>query len=117
MIETLVARIFATRDAVHLEHWRTKSFSQHEALGAFYGDLISAIDEIVEVYQGRKGLIGEVTTAARPSGSLVGHLNAEVDWIKANRDKIAEGIPSLANLLDEVHGTYARTIYKLRFLG
>lgn len=27
MIEELITRIFATRNAAHLEHWRTKSFS------------------------------------------------------------------------------------------
>ena len=33
MIEELVALVFATRNAVHLEHWRTKSFAAHTAMG------------------------------------------------------------------------------------
>lgn len=31
MIEQLVARAFALRDAAHLRHWKTDSLSQHEA--------------------------------------------------------------------------------------
>lgn len=32
MIEQLVAKTFASRNAAHLQHWRTKSFAGHKAL-------------------------------------------------------------------------------------
>lgn len=35
MLEELIMRVFAARNAAHLEHWRTKSYAQHVALGSF----------------------------------------------------------------------------------
>ena len=59
MIEELIAKVFAAREAAHLEHWRTKSYAQHQALGEFYDTIIDQIDELVECYQGNFGLIGD----------------------------------------------------------
>ena len=47
MIEDLVSRAFAIRNAAHLAHWATKSFSEHMALGSFYDEVIEKIDGIV----------------------------------------------------------------------
>jgi len=59
MIEELVTRVFSTRNAAHLAHWKTKSFAEHSALGDFYDALIDGVDEIIEDYQGAFGLILE----------------------------------------------------------
>ena len=44
MIEQLISRVFYARNLAHFEHWRTKSYSQHKALGSFYDDVIDAVD-------------------------------------------------------------------------
>lgn len=117
MIEQLVGRTFATRDAVHLLHFRTDSYAQHEALGALYTALVDKVDEIVEVYQGAKGLINEVPTISRPPLNMItAHLASEAEWIRANRSKISTGVPAIENLLDELCASYLRTVYKLRHL-
>ena len=36
MIEELVSKVFSARNASHLAHWATKSYAEHQALGAFY---------------------------------------------------------------------------------
>ena len=58
MIEEFVSRSFALRDAAHLAHWATRSYSEHVALGEFYDGLLDKVDTIVEAYQGCFGLIG-----------------------------------------------------------
>ena len=57
MIEQLVAKTFASRNAAHLQHWRTSSFSEHMALNEFYDEIIELVDNLVEAYQGAFGLI------------------------------------------------------------
>lgn len=121
MITEFVARVLHTRDAAHLAHWAAKgkgSYAEHTALDSFYGDLLGTLDEIVEVYQGGAGLIGKLTfPAERPDiGKIADHIRNEALWLAQNRDAIANGLPSVANLLDELHGTYLRAAYKLRFL-
>ena len=49
MIEELVSHVFALRNAAHLSHWATKSYSEHKALGKLYDDLIDKIDAIERV--------------------------------------------------------------------
>lgn len=121
MIEELVSRVFATRNWAHLAHWQMRgpgSFARHMALGSFYDDIIEKLDEIVEVYQGAKGLIGPVPAPGYPSPDTNAsvHVNGEADWIATNREAIANGVPSVLNLVDELHAIYCQTGYKLRFL-
>ena len=42
MIEELVSHVFAMRNAAHLAHWATKSYSEHKALGKLYDDLMQS---------------------------------------------------------------------------
>lgn len=112
MIEELVSRTFATRNAAHLEHFRTKSYAQHMALGEFYDGLIDAVDAVVEAYQGAFELIGEVPAPEHFDFS-VAHLRDEADWIEINRKEIAGESDAVANLVDAVTAVYLKAIYKL----
>ena len=117
MIEQLVAKTFATRNAAHLQHWKTKSFSEHMALGEFYDEVIDLVDDLVEAYQGAFGLIGPVDIKAVPPTNLKDHLAKEVLWLNENRAKFTKGLPALENLADSIDDLYLKTIYKLRFLS
>ena len=113
MIEELVSHVFAIRNASHLAHWGTKSYAEHVALGEFYDGAIDIIDKIVEAYQGRFGLIKEVRIMSMPKTNITAHIKVEMDWIEANRDKIAKKNTAIQNLIDELIGLYATTHYKL----
>lgn len=122
MIEELVSRSFAIRNAAHLAHWRAKgpgSFAKHEALGAFYDELIDKLDGIVEAYQGHSGqLIGVVKAEGQDTRrEILPALEAECAWITDNREEICDNNPALENMLDEICGLYLSTIYKLKFLA
>ena len=113
MIEELASRVFQARDAAHRAHWKSTSYSQHMALGAFYDDVIEAIDGIVESYQGEFGLIGEFQLIVPPVSGMAGYLKVEADWIATNRDKIARGSCQIQNQLDSLVSIYRTTVYKL----
>lgn len=116
-ISELICRVFTTRNASHLEHWRTKSYSQHMALGSFYDDIIDDIDEIIECYQGNFGLITTKMDMCPTNKDIVKQLKADVKWIAENRASIAQNVDSIMNLIDELTATYLRTIYKLTALS
>lgn len=112
-INELICRVFTTRNATHLEHWRTRSYSRHMALGSFYEDIIDNIDEIIECYQGNFGLIDTKTEMCPVNKDVIKHLKADVKWIADNRSNIAQNVDAIMNLIDELTATYLRTIYKL----
>lgn len=116
MIEQMIGKVFATRNAAHLAHWKTKSYSQHQALGSFYDGLIDLIDKLVEAYQGAAGIIGDVKTPDDSSGEMVDRLKDEVVWIEQNKEECCMKISALENIVDEIVALYLTTIYKLENL-
>lgn len=121
MIEQLISRVFATRNAVHLTHWRTKSYAQHVALSAFYDAVLGALDSLVEAYQGAFDLVGEVPNTTAKSDdtakAMIKRLEDDLVWFNDNRVKVTEGLPSLDNMLQDMEAVYLKTLYKLRNLS
>lgn len=117
MIENLVARVFATRNAVHVAHWKTKSLAEHMALGDLYDGLIDKIDGIVEMYQGAFGLIKSVETEPLVGKDIIRHLTDEAKWINDNREAISGDICAIENAIDDLAGLYYVAVYKLKNLS
>ena len=118
MIDVLVARVFSTRNLVHLHHWKTRSYAQHVTLGEFYDTVIDDVDTLVEAYQ---GMYGKINVPFLPKidlpNSIVKHLENEVVWIIEKRCEIAQDCPTLENLLDNLSAAYLKVIYKLKNLS
>lgn len=117
MIEELISRVFATRNAAHLKHWSTKSFAEHTALGEFYESIIEAIDEIIELYQGAFGLVGDVGLTSKVNSDITAHIGKEAKWIQDHREELAQDACAIENKLDELVALYLRTYYKLTNLS
>lgn len=116
MIEKLVSRIFATRNAVHLAHWAETSGYRHGVLGEFYEEIIERVDSLVEAYQGVFELIKVKKLEQTDESDMVELLTSDLEWIGENREKITEGLPALDNLLQDLEGVYMHALYKLRNL-
>ena len=112
MIEQLVSRVFAARNAALREHFRTCSYSQHVALGEFYEEIIEAIDAVVEVHQGCMGLIGPFTVVDVKTDTITSYILAEATWIESNRAKFSSS-PAVQNRIDDLTAIYHRTHSKL----
>ena len=113
--ESLIARVFYDRDHAHLEHWRTTSYAQHQALGEFYSSVIYILDRFVEAYRGLGNEIGKLPEH-EGFPSILKCLSEDAKWIATNRNKISEGVEALQNILDELAALYFTTIYKLKNL-
>jgi DNA-binding ferritin-like protein len=122
MLEQLISRTFAMRNAAHLAHWRARgpgSYAKHSALGDFYDDLIDKLDTIVEAYQAMTGeLIGVVKLDAQDTKrDILSTIKDECDWLQENREEIADNNAAIENMIDELTATYMAVIYKLTFLA
>ena len=112
MIEQLIIKMFASRNAAHLQHWKTDSYAKHKALGKFYEELVEILDKYVEAHQGTFGLIGEMPED-QDTAKLI---HDDIIWLNKNRSQIAKNIPALENILDELTGLHMATLYKLENL-
>lgn len=117
MITELVQRVFASRNAAHLQHWASKSYAEHVALGDFYDGVIGKIDSIVEAYQGIFGLIDKADLKdVSTDKDIHDLLKADLIWINKHRDKLAKDITPIENMVDELMALYMSTLYKLENL-
>lgn len=115
-MEQLIAHIFMARNAAHIEHWKTGSYSSHKALGKFYEGIVGKIDGLVEASIGAAGMIGDVPHVDKPEGSILDLLKDEVVWIEKNKPQCCKKISALENIVDEIVALYLQTIYKLENL-
>jgi hypothetical protein len=114
MIEELASRAFQARNIAHRAHWASKSYAEHVALGAFYDDVIEAVDSIVEEYQGLYATrLDAFIVKDMDVKDLVDYLTAEADWIEENREDISQGSPSIQNLIDNLTSVYTKTVFLL----
>lgn len=113
MIEKLIEKMFSARDAAHIQHWKTNSYSQHKALGNYYEDLVEGLDKFVEAYQGTFGIVGDVAGEEKDVAKMI---NDDIIWLNKNRSQLAKGIPALENILDELTALHMKTLYKLENL-
>lgn len=117
-MEELIELVFASRNAAHLEHWKTKSYAAHQALGSFYGDVIDKLDAIVEARQGIGSLVKIGTLPEqKPCKDIIECLSDALVWIADNRKSITGSVPALDNLLQDLESVYMSTLYKLRNLS
>ena len=119
MIGQFIALLFLARDLAHREHFRVTgpgSYAKHKALGHFYDNVIDALDDLVEAYQGAFDLIGPIPAPKTTPSDCLKALEADADWIEEHHEEICKGNRAVANLIDGVTDTYLSTIYKLRNL-
>lgn len=113
----LIARCFEARTAMHVAHLRSRSYSEHMALGDFYDDIAEAADKFAECHMGVEGMLPDFPARApdlkTPPLEYLPRLH---DWIVKHRTVCADGSTELANLIDEILAVIDRTFYKLKFL-
>ena len=109
--------MFATRNIAHISHWKTKKCAEHIALGDFYEEVITLLDDVVECYQGMFGLIDIEECPQCDTEDILDVMLSDLLFISSNREKLSKKHPALDNKLQEMEALYMRTIYKLKNLG
>lgn len=119
MINELIQRVFVTRNATHMAHWRTKKYAQHKALGMLYDGIVDDLDAIVEAYMGAYGeVVEDIEIPKTPKvKDILKHLAEEANWIEENHEEICQGVSAIGNLIDNLTARYLSTMYKLKQLS
>ena len=110
-----IARLMECIQSLHLQHWMTKSYAQHQALGGLYESLEDFLDTYVETLigaQDRSVLAGINTLAV---GGDIASILAKLEGIlrdEVSRD-VGENETALLNIRDEALGAVQKTRYLL----
>jgi len=112
---TFIAECFALRTAIHFAHLSSKSYAEHIALDEFYTSLLELTDKYAEVYMGLTKQVTSWPTVELPAGTPVELLEEFLEDITEEESEDADS-QSLLNILAEMEGLTALTLYKLRNL-
>lgn len=104
----------------HILHLLSHSYSQHKALETFYTEIGDHVDDFVEAFQGKYGLLTKYPATAdlfaeQDPVTYLEYLKTEVTTLRR-----ATGFPQdseLQNIIDEIMQLIDSTLYKLTFLA
>ena len=117
--ETIVGKLFQSRDLSHLYHLRTSSNEFHLAVGEYYDGIIGLIDTYVESYQ---GLFGKMCIEIPGSKCDIERGDDEfilyIEGVKTSIDEYYKTVedPLLASILEQILEVIVKVIYKLNNL-
>lgn len=101
----------------HILHLTTKSYAEHKALEDYYTEVGDLVDDFIEAFQGKYGLLHDFTADYALPGQPVEYLTYLKDEVATLRR--SEKFPQdseLQNTVDEIAQLIDSTLYKLRFL-
>ena len=99
----------------HLLHLQSRSYSEHKALEKYYKGIDDLVDDYVEAYQGKYGLIESYTTDYELPTPALQYMIGLSDYVAQARQQLKQDT-ELQNITDEIAQLIDSTIYKLRFL-
>jgi len=108
--------LFHSATNTHLLHLQSRSYSQHQALGAYYDAVVDLIDSLIEAYQGKNQTIVDYPNIyTPPNRDAFTELKNISAYVVANRAVVGSDT-ELQNISDEIQALIDSTIYKLTFL-
>ena len=114
----LITCLQHSRTTAQMQHWKTASRSDHQALNFFYDTLPPLLDTFVESFQGKYGKLTDYILDYKLSGAEpLSYMTALADEVETLRR--AEGFPQdswLQNQVDTMVQVIYQTVYQLRDL-
>lgn len=110
--------VFTVLNQLKIDHWQTKSYAEHKALGSAYEALDTLFDKFVEIFYGRATIPANKITYTVKSDSYNGDMISTYTSIRNNvisyLSTITEGSGDLKNIQDEIEGEFNHLLYKLQ---
>jgi DNA-binding ferritin-like protein len=119
-ISKFISTLLASRTQAHIFHWQAvgeDSNAKHLALGAYYEDIVGLVDELVESYQGRFGIITgyDGPSTFREDNDALKYFKALNQYVEVIRAKLPQD-SYIQNQVDEIVALIQTTLYKLEYL-
>jgi predicted RNA-binding protein with PIN domain len=110
--------VFTVLNQLKIDHWQTKSYAEHKALGTAYKAFDGLFDKFVEIYYGRFAIDTEQKIYTIKSDS---YTNDTIARYTAMRDSVLEYLGQLVseygdlkNIVDEIEGEFNHLLYRLQ---
>jgi len=117
-VMAFVMHLLHSATNAHIQHWTTRSFAAHEALGFFYEKMPVLLDDFVETLQGKYGLLHDfIADYKLPADNPIDYLQSLSEEVATlRREKRFPQDSELQNEVDNIANLINSTLYKLRFL-
>lgn len=114
-LEAVASKLTYFHEQLHLLHWQTKSYAEHQALGGLYDYVHDFKDGVVEKLMGytgkRPGVYKIDPLSAATADSVVSELISFASSLRSFAD--SKNYQDIANLADSLSGEAAKTKYLL----
>lgn len=117
-----ITNLLTLQNQLRVFHWQTQkkvgSFAQHSAFGTAYEELDPLIDDFIEIYQGKKGVImgrdGFVIKLKNLSDNPENFVDSFISYLTDNIPQaLEESDTDLLNIRDEMLAILNQTKYRL----
>jgi hypothetical protein len=114
-LETIAGKLTYFHEQLHLTHWQTTSYAEHQALGGLYDYVHDFKDGVIEKlmgYTGKRPAPYKIEPLTNCTGSeCVSNLLSFASSLKSYAE--ANSYHDIANLADALSGEAAKTKYLL----
>ncbi len=112
-----ISMILESATQAHIYHLQSDSYAQHMALCAYYTGMPATIDALVELIQGRYGIVKGYKAPAPylEDNNVVEYFKALLDMAESERANLPQD-SNIQNSVDTVVDLIQSTLYKLTFL-
>jgi uncharacterized phage infection (PIP) family protein YhgE len=113
-----LSAVFTVLNQLKIDHWQTKSYAEHKALGTAYEALDDLFDKFVEIFYGKNKILDNRVTYTVKSDSYGDDLISNYTTMRNNvisyLSTITEGQGDLKNIQDEIEGEFNHLLYRLQ---
>lgn len=117
-LDSVAAKLTHFVDQLHLLHWQTTSYAEHQALGGLYDKVFDLKDEIVEKIMGYTNTRPKATKHEMLRDYSIGITKSVVMDLKSFAKDLEEygesnNMPDIENIAQSLSGEAAKTLYLL----
>jgi len=115
-MEAFTLALLNSATCAHLQHWQTKNYAAHKALGKYYAAIPGLVDRLAESYMGRHGLLGDFDEEFEIEKDPVRYFKALQKYVDESRQHLGDE-SELQNIVDEILDLINSTLYRLQNLS
>jgi hypothetical protein len=110
--------LLTSLNQLRIDHWQTKLYAEHKALGTAYEALDALFDTFVETYKGKNSdeLTPTVYTVKTNSynGNLIANYTTMRDSLNEYLGSCTDGSADLENIRADILGEFNHLLYRLQ---
>lgn len=117
-ISNLFSKLFESRNFAHYAHLqaKSKSYSQHKALGSFYESIADISDSFFEIHAGQYGPTKFNISSVNTDQEVVSYFENLGKFFIDSHSMVSKKDTHLHNIIDEITALTFHLLYKLKNL-